>query len=36
MELPPMVQVREEDIPHEIDISFSMMNKILYHELERN
>lgn len=36
MELPSMVQVQEVDIPQEIDISCSMMNKILYHELERN
>ena len=36
MELPSMVQVWQVDIPHEIDITCSMMNKILYHELQRN
>jgi len=36
MELPSMLQVREVDIPHEIDISCSMMNNILHHALERN
>jgi hypothetical protein len=36
MERPSMLQIREVDIPHEIDIPCSMMNKILYHALERN
>lgn len=35
-ELPSTVQVQAVDIPQQIDISCSMMNKILYHKIERN
>jgi hypothetical protein len=32
----PWPKYRRWDTPHEIDISRSMMNKILHHEFERN